>query len=175
MIDSHSHIYMDRYCDYRDAVIARAAAAGVTQLLQVGCDLEESQTVVALSAHVSGIYAAVGVHPHQATTVGPDVLDALEALVHHPKVLAWGEIGLDFYYNHSPRDVQQKVFAAQLQCAIRCDVPGSFTPAKRSRPPWTCCRTTRYPAPGRYTALPVRRTWLSSYWPWVFILASQVL
>ena len=78
MIDSHSHIYMDRYRDDRDAVIARAATAGVTQLLQVGCDLEESRTVVALSAHVSGIYAAVGVHPHQATTVGPDVLDALE-------------------------------------------------------------------------------------------------
>jgi len=88
MIDSHSHIYTERYGDDRDAVIARAAAAGVTQLLQVGCDLEESRTVVALSAHVSGIYAAVGVHPHQATTVAPDVLDALEALVHHPKVLA---------------------------------------------------------------------------------------
>jgi TatD DNase family protein len=123
MIDSHSHIYMERYRDDRDAVIARAAAAGVTQLLQVGCDLEESRTVVALSAHVSGIYAAVGVHPHQAMTVGPDVLDALEALVPHPKVLAWGEIGLDFYYDHSPRDVQQKAFAAQLQRAVQCDVP----------------------------------------------------
>jgi TatD DNase family protein len=122
MIDSHSHIYTERYRDDRDAVIARAAAAGVTQLLQVGCDLEESRTVVALSARVAGIYAAVGVHPHQAT-VGPDVLDALEALVYHPKVLAWGEMGLDFYYDHSPRDVQQQAFAAQLQRAIRCDVP----------------------------------------------------
>jgi TatD DNase family protein len=123
MIDSHSHIYMDRYRDDRDAVIAHAAAAGVTQLLQVGCDLEESQTVVALSAHVPGIYAAVGVHPHQATTVRPDVLDALEALLHHPKVLAWGEIGLDFYYDYSPRDIQQAAFVAQLQRAIRCGVP----------------------------------------------------
>ena len=123
MIDSHSHIYMDRYRDDRDAVIAHAAAAGVTQLLQVGCTLEESRTVVALSASIPGIYAAVGVHPHQATTVGPDVLDALEALLHHPNVLAWGEIGLDFYYDHSPRDVQQAVFVAQLQRAIRCDVP----------------------------------------------------
>src|SRR5512145_2713966 len=80
MIDSHSHIYTERYQDDRDAVIARAVAAGVTQLLQVGCDLEESRSVVALSARVAGIYAAVGVHPHQATTVGADVLDALEAL-----------------------------------------------------------------------------------------------
>jgi TatD DNase family protein len=123
MIDSHSHIYMDRYHDDRDAVIARAAAAGLTQLLQVGCDLEESRLVVALSACVSGIYAAVGVHPHQATSVGPEILDALEALVHSPKVLAWGEIGLDFYYDHSPRDIQQTAFAAQLQRAIQCNVP----------------------------------------------------
>src|SRR5437763_14550368 len=123
MIDSHSHIYTERYQDDRDAVIARAAAAGVTQLLQVGCDLEESRAVVALSARVPGIYAAVGVHPHQATSLGPDVLDALEALIRHPKVLAWGEIGLDFYYDHSPHAVQQTAFAAQLQRAIQCDVP----------------------------------------------------
>jgi TatD DNase family protein len=123
MIDSHSHIYMDRYNDDRQAVIARAAAAGLTQLLQVGCNLEDSRVVVALSARVSGIYATVGVHPHQATSVGPAVLEALEALVHAPKVLAWGEIGLDFYYDHSPRDIQQKAFAAQLQRAIQCNVP----------------------------------------------------
>ena len=65
-----------------------------------------------------------------------------------PKVLAWGEIGLDFYYDHSPRDVQQQAFAAQLQRAIRVTCPWSFTPAKPSEPPWTFCRTTRYPAPG---------------------------
>jgi TatD DNase family protein len=123
MIDSHSHIYMERFQDDRAAVIARAVAAGVTQLLQVGCDLEESRSAVALSTRVAGIYAAVGVHPHQATTVRPDVLDALEALLHHPKVLAWGEIGLDFYYDHSPRDVQQQAFVVQLQRAIQCDVP----------------------------------------------------
>jgi TatD DNase family protein len=123
MIDSHSHIYTERYRDDRDAVIARAAAAGVTQLLQVGCSLEESRAAVALGARVSGIYAAVGVHPHEATTVGPEVLDALETLIHHPKVLAWGEMGLDFYYDHSPRNVQQQAFAAQLQRAIQCDVP----------------------------------------------------
>ena len=97
MIDSHSHIYMDRYDDDRVAVIARAAAAGVTQLLQVGCDLESSRTVVALSERVSGIYASVGVHPHHAVTLNTDVLGALESLLQHPKVLAWGEIGLDFY------------------------------------------------------------------------------
>ncbi len=123
MIDSHSHIYMDRYDDDRDAVIARAAAAGVTQLLQVGCDLADSHTVVALSERISGLYASVGVHPHAATTLTPEVLDALQALTHHPKVLSWGEIGLDFYYDNSPRDVQMAAFEAQLERAVQCDVP----------------------------------------------------
>ena len=90
MIDSHSHIYMERYQDDRPAVIARAAAAGVTQLLQVGCDLEESRLVVALSEQVSGIYAAVGVHPHNATTVDTAVLDALAALTQQPESAGLG-------------------------------------------------------------------------------------
>lgn len=123
MIDSHSHIYMDRYRDDRDAVITRAVAAGVTQLLQVGCDLEDSQVAVALSERISGMYASVGVHPHAATTVTPAVLDALQALTRHPKVLSWGEIGLDFYYDNSPRDIQQTAFEAQLERLGQCDLP----------------------------------------------------
>jgi TatD DNase family protein len=123
MIDSHSHIYMNRYDEDRDAVIARAAAAGVTQLLQVGCSLADSRMVVALSEQVPGIYAAVGVHPHEASTVTAEVIEALAALTQHPKVLAWGEIGLDFYYDNSPRDQQRDAFAAQLQSAVACGVP----------------------------------------------------
>jgi TatD DNase family protein len=123
MIDSHSHIYMDRYRDDRDAVIARAAAAGVTQLLQVGCDLEDSRVAIALSERVPGIYASVGVHPHAATSVTPAVLDALQALTPHPNVLSWGEIGLDFYYDNSPREIQQAAFEAQLERVGTCDLP----------------------------------------------------
>jgi TatD DNase family protein len=123
MIDSHSHIYMERYDDDRQAVIARAVAAGITQLLQVGCDLESSRTVVALSQRVPGIYAAVGVHPHQAITLNDDVLKALTALVAHDKVVAWGEMGLDFYYDNSPRDIQLAAFEAQLERVTGLDVP----------------------------------------------------
>ena len=123
MIDSHSHIYLERYQSDREAVITRAAAAGVTQLLQVGCTLEESHLAVALSEQIAGIYAAVGVHPHHATTVDTAVLKALAVLTQHPKVVAWGEIGLDFYYDYSPRLVQASAFAAQLQQAIACDMP----------------------------------------------------
>ncbi len=123
MIDSHSHIYMDGYRDDRDAVITRAVAAGVTQLLQVGCHLKDSQAALALSERVSGIYASVGVHPHAATTVTSAVLDTLQDLTHHPKVLSWGEIGLDFYYDNSPRDIQQTAFEAQLKRVEQCHLP----------------------------------------------------
>ncbi len=123
MIDSHSHIYMDRYEADRDAVIARAVEAGVTQLLQVGCNLDDSHAVIALSECVPGIYASVGFHPHDATLVTDGALDALEALTSHPKVRAWGEIGLDYYYDNSPREVQKAAFEAQLQRAQRCALP----------------------------------------------------
>lgn len=123
MIDSHSHIYMDRFDEDRDGVINRAVQCGVTQLLQVGCNLEESRTVVELAEKHAGIYASVGVHPHDASTVNDDVLDALEGLTSHPKVVSWGEIGLDYYYDNSPRDVQREAFRAQLKRAAALDLP----------------------------------------------------
>lgn len=123
MIDSHSHIYMERYNEDRDEVIRRAAAAGITQLLQVGCTPDEVATVMALSERIPGMYAALGVHPHHATLVNTAVIEMLEVAMRHPKVLAWGEIGLDFYYAYSPRDMQLAAFEAQLQGAIRCQMP----------------------------------------------------
>lgn len=123
MIDSHSHIYGPRYAEDRDAVITRAVDAGVQQLLQVGCNLEESRQVVALAEAHPGIYASVGVHPHDADSVTPEVLNAIEELSHHPKVLSWGEIGLDFYYDNSPRDIQKAAFTAQLKRLTKRDLP----------------------------------------------------
>jgi len=123
MIDSHSHIYGPRFDDDRDDVINRAVNCGITQLLQVGCNLEESRTVVALAEKHPGIYASVGVHPHDASTVNDQVLDDLAQLCAHPKVVSWGEIGLDYYYENSPRDVQRAAFAAQLKRAATLDLP----------------------------------------------------
>lgn len=123
MIDSHSHIYMNPYDDDRDTTIARAVTAGVTQLLQVGCNLVDSRQIIALCDRVPGIYAAVGFHPHNANEVTVEDLDALETLTLHPKVLAWGEIGLDFYYNNSPHNSQKVAFETQLQRAIHCNLP----------------------------------------------------
>lgn len=123
IIDSHSHIYGPRYDDDRRSVIDRAIQAGIRQLLQVGCNLEEARQVVALAEATPGIYASVGVHPHDADTVTESVLDELEKLCSHPKVLSWGEMGLDFYYDNSPREVQKKAFAAQLARVAGLDLP----------------------------------------------------
>ena len=123
MIDSHSHIYGPRFSDDREAVIERAVEAGITQLLQVGCNLEESKQVTQLAESHVGIYASVGVHPHDADTVDDSVLDGLEALTNHEKVLAWGEIGLDFYYDNSPREQQITAFHRQMERASGLDLP----------------------------------------------------
>lgn len=123
MIDSHSHIYGERYNDDRGAVLTRAREAGITQLLQVGCNLAECRTVVALADAVQGIYASVGVHPHDADTVDEETLDAIESLSAHPKVVSWGEMGLDFYYDNSPREIQIEAFRAQMARAQKLDLP----------------------------------------------------
>ena len=123
MIDSHSHIYTPRFDNDRPEVLERARAAGITQLLQVGCNLQESQTVVAFSEEVPGVYGSVGVHPHDADTVDDGVMAGLETLTRHPKVLAWGEIGLDFYYDNSPRQNQMEAFERQLTKAVELGLP----------------------------------------------------
>lgn len=123
MIDSHSHIYGPRYQEDRQAVIERAVSAGITQLLQVGCNLGESVQVVDLAKTHPGIYASVGVHPHDADTVDEGVLDSIADLTRSAEVVAWGEIGLDFYYDNSPRDIQIRAFEAQMTRAAALDLP----------------------------------------------------
>ncbi len=126
MIDSHCHLDFPQFDDDREQVIARAAAAGITALLAIGIGkgppvLDEGLRMAALEPP-SGvlwpkIYTSVGVHPHEARLANDAVLAELERLGRHPKVLAVGEIGLDFHYDHSPRDVQQNIFIRQMDLA----------------------------------------------------------
>ena len=123
MIDSHSHIYTKRFQEDQPEVIERAREQGLTQLLQVGCNLEDSHKVIELAKQTPGIYASVGVHPHDADTWDAEVRSEMEQLIKDPKVVAYGEIGLDFYYDNSPRAVQQQAFSEQLDFAISNDLP----------------------------------------------------
>jgi TatD DNase family protein len=125
VIDSHCHLDSERFHEDREAVIERALAAGVTRMLTIGSgdgppDLE---CAVRLADAHEAVYATVGVHPHDASKTDPATLPALRELLKHPKVLALGEIGLDYHYDFSPRDVQQRVFIEQMQLAAEARKP----------------------------------------------------
>jgi len=123
VIDSHAHLDFPQFNADRPAVIRRARQAGLTAVVNVGTDLASSRAAVALAQEHDFIYAAVGVHPHDAKTVTPAVLAELRALARQPKVVAIGEIGLDYYRDLSPRDVQRRAFEAQLALAAELGLP----------------------------------------------------
>ena len=123
MIDSHCHLDFPQFDADRDEVLARSRAAGVTALVNPGADLESSRRAVAMAERRTAIYAAVGVHPHDATTLDGPALAELRQLAAHPKVVAIGEIGLDYYRDLSPRDRQRAAFDAQLALAAELNLP----------------------------------------------------
>jgi TatD DNase family protein len=123
LIDSHAHLTMRKYRKDLDAVLARAREAGVLAVVNVGFDADSSAEGAHLAGRHSDVFAAVGVHPHDADTVDDYVLSYLEELSAKPEVVAIGEIGLDFYRNLSPRRMQEEVFVKQLALAKRVDLP----------------------------------------------------
>jgi TatD DNase family protein len=125
VIDSHCHLDSDRFHEDREAVIERALAAGVTRMLTIGTgdgppDLE---CAIRLAEAHEAVYATAGVHPHDASKADAGTLPALRELMKHSKVLALGEIGLDYHYDFSPRGVQQRVFIEQMEIAAEARKP----------------------------------------------------
>lgn len=123
IFETHCHLNNARFDDDREAVIARAREAGVTELIEIGYDLESSREAVALAKPEAGIYAAVGIHPHDAATWDAEAEEEIRRLAALPGVVAIGEIGLDFYRDLSPRDAQYTAFAAQLDLASELGLP----------------------------------------------------
>ncbi len=116
-IDDHCHLHRD--LAQADAQVAAAAEAGVERLITVGCDVSQSADYIEIARrHTGRVWATVGVHPHDAK----DGIDGMEALLGEPEVVAVGECGLDFHYDHSPRDQQAEVFAAQIALAHHHDL-----------------------------------------------------
>lgn len=125
-IDSHSHLDVPNYDADRDEVIARARAAGVELMLEIaGSDVGKGslEPGLRLTEQHDFIFAAVGLHPHEASLYNAELERTLLECSRHPKVIGWGEIGLDYYYDNSPRDVQQQVFRRQLELAIERRLP----------------------------------------------------
>ena len=125
LIDSHAHIDDRRFDEDREAMLERARAAGVTTLLAIGTGPgpEKLHATLPYAQAFEWIYTTVGIHPHESKEVTPGHLDELARLARHPKVIAWGEIGLDYFYDHSPRDVQERVFRAQMELAAAAKLP----------------------------------------------------
>jgi TatD DNase family protein len=118
-VDSHCHVHDDKIPGGADDAIAAAGAAGVQQLVEVGCDRPTSAAAIAHAAAHETVVATVGLHPHDATDGDDTIVDLLDA----PGVVAVGEAGLDYFYEHSPRDVQRDAFAAQIQLAHQRALP----------------------------------------------------
>ncbi|HPQ44141.1 MAG TPA: TatD family hydrolase [Syntrophales bacterium] len=123
LIDSHAHLELSEFDDDREEVIQRAKENGVEYIVTVGINPEDSRQAVAIAEHYDNVYAAVGVHPHDTEGVDAAAYDSLIKLSASEKVVAYGEIGLDFFKNYSPRDIQIKAFGEQLELAGELGLP----------------------------------------------------
>ncbi|UKS26207.1 TatD family hydrolase [Paenibacillus sp. HWE-109] len=123
LTDSHTHLNAEQFNEDQDEVIQRALDAGVTRMVNVGFNRETIPSSIALAEKYDFIYSTVGWHPVDAIDMMPGDLAWIEELCKHEKVVAIGEIGLDYYWDKSPRDVQQRVFREQIQLARKLGMP----------------------------------------------------
>ena len=137
LIDSHAHIDFPQFAEDREAMLERARVAGVSALLAIGTGPgpKKLDSALPFADQYDWIYATIGIHPHEAKEVMPAHLDELEKLAKHPKVIAWGEIGLDYFYDHSPKEAQQEVFRDQMALAQQAKLPIII----HCRDAWTDC------------------------------------
>jgi TatD DNase family protein len=123
LIDTHCHLDFDAYDGIRDAIVQEAADAGVTRIINPGVDLPRTQAALALADTYPSVYAAVGIHPNSTLGFSDDALAQVRTMAAHPKVVAIGEIGIDYHWDDSPKDVQWAAFEAQLALAAELTLP----------------------------------------------------
>ena len=124
-VDSHAHLDGKQFDSDREQVIARAREAGVQTMVAIG-NGDGPPTLdagIQLAEKYPFMYATIGIHPHEARLADDAAYQTMEQLARHPKVIAWGEIGLDYHYDHSPRDTQKQVFARQMELAAAAKLP----------------------------------------------------
>jgi TatD DNase family protein len=124
-VDSHAHLDGEKFDGDREQVIARARGAGVQTIVAIGNGdgPEQVDCGIRLAEKYDFIYATLGIHPHEASLADEAAYLNMERLAKHPKVIAWGEIGLDYFYDHSPRDIQKNVFVRQMELAAAAKLP----------------------------------------------------
>ena len=142
-VDSHAHLEMQQFEADRPAMLQRARDAGIETILAIGSGTGPGSLdcAIRLAEQYQFIYATIGIHPHEAKLATEADFAEMEQLARRPKVLAWGEIGLDYFYDHSPRDVQQQVFLRQLQLAQAAKLPVIIhcRPSENREDAWDDC------------------------------------
>ena len=142
-VDSHAHLDGERFDSDREEVISRAREAGVQTIVAIGNGDGPAQVDcgIRLAEKYEFIYATLGIHPHEARLADDAAYRNMERLAVHPKVIAWGEIGLDYFYDHSPRDVQEEVFTRQMELAASAKLPIVIhcRPSEGSDDAWEDC------------------------------------
>ena len=123
LFDTHAHLHFDDFADDLPAVLERARAAGVARLLTIGTDVETSAAAIAVATRETNVWASVGIHPHDAAAADDAAFAAIERLAADPRVVAIGEIGLDFFRNLSPREAQERTLRRLLDLARRLRRP----------------------------------------------------
>jgi len=123
LFDSHCHLTDAAFRDDREAVLLRAREAGVTRLVTIASDVADARAALALARAHEGVWCTAGVHPHEAGAADPDALERVRELAAEPEVVALGETGLDYHYDHSPRDVQRRLFDAHLALGAETGLP----------------------------------------------------
>src|SRR3954454_12450659 len=123
LVDSHCHLDFPDFAEEREAVIARARAAGVGPMVTICTRLDEFSAVRAIAEADDDIWCSVGVHPHEAADYAETSVDGLAVLAAHPRVIGIGETGLDFHYDHSPREVQERVFRTHIAASQASGLP----------------------------------------------------
>ena len=142
-VDSHAHLDGEQFDSDREQVIARAREAEVQAIVAIGNGDGPAQVDcgIRLAEKYDFIYATLGIHPHEARLADDAAYQNMERLAKHPKVIAWGEIGLDYFYDHSPRDVQKEVFTRQMELAAAAKLPIVIhcRPSEASENAWEDC------------------------------------
>jgi TatD DNase family protein len=123
MIDSHCHLTDPSLASQLDAVLSRAATAGVAGIISIGTDRDDWSEVVRLLERFPHLRGALGIHPNYCHEAEPEDLDRLEDLLRHPSIVGLGETGLDYHHHFAPVELQKQFFRAQLELAARCSLP----------------------------------------------------
>ena len=123
LVDTHCHLDFERFDDDRDQVVARALESGVGRIIVPAIDLNNCPIVLQLAKSFSSVYAAVGVHPNSSAYWRGEWIETIRAFAQHEKVVAIGEIGLDYYWDQSPKEVQHRSLKAQLALAAELALP----------------------------------------------------